>query len=451
MLMKKVSIVFLLNIVFALLINCVAQTPLKPSPKDGHIQLEELIDSLTSSLSRYYIFPEKSEIISRYLKEQYRKGVYNKLQDPNRLASQLISDIQKTHYDSHFMIFHHDSDVEQKAQDSDDPEKLIKEGADFEKARNFRFNKLEIFPANIGYIQLNGFTNFVNEAKETLNSAMAFLKNSKALIIDLRYNGGGSPEMVLELESYFFKERVHTIDILSSFQKDTISLYTDPTHSNGIFLDMPIYILTSKNTFSGAEDFSYTMQALKRAKVVGDRTGGGAHLADQFPIGQGFVVKIPFARPISPVTLTNWEGVGVIPDAMVAAKEALTKAQEMIYSQFLSEAKTEKQKRRVQWALNDLKGRVQPQLLSDQELKRYTGTFLGGIHFFTKNGALLCKNPERGGDDTFKLTSVGKDLFLLDENAQIEFVKDSQNKYSSIRILWIDGNVTEKLLQKVKL
>jgi hypothetical protein len=260
----------------------------------------------------------------------------------------------------------------------------------------------------------------------------------------LRYNGGGSPEMVNQVESYFFKERVHMLDMLSTFSKDTMSLYTDPTSTNGLLLSMPIYILTSKNTFSGAEDFSCAMQTLKRATLVGETTGGGAHPAIPFPIGQGFMAQIPFARPINPITLTNWEGVGVVPDIAIAASGALVKAQEIIYQYLLTKAKTEKEKRIIQWPINDLIAKTSPPKIILGELEKYTGTFTGGINFYVENGSILCKNPERGGTDIFKLQPVTESVFLLDENVQIEFVKDSQGKCSSIKMLWIDGNVTVK-------
>jgi len=207
---------------------------------------------------------------------------------------------------------------------------------------------------------------------------------------------------------------------------------------------MPIYILTSKNTFSGAEDFSYAMQTLKRATVVGETTGGGAHPAMPFSIGQGFMARIPFARPINPITLKNWEGVGVIPDVSVAAKDAMVKAQKIIYYDLLTEAKTEKEKRIVQWAINDLIAKTNPPILTILKSDQFTGTFNGGINFHVENGSILCKNPERGGTDIFKLQPVTENVFLLDENAQVEFVKDGKGKYSSIKMLWVDGNVTEK-------
>ena len=83
-----------------------------------------------------------------------------------------------------------------------------------------------------------------------------------------------------------------------------------------------MYVLTSSHTFSGGEDFCYTLQALGRAEVIGEATGGGAHPTRPFPISAAVHIAIPFARSINPITGTNWQGTGVIPDTPAAADEA---------------------------------------------------------------------------------------------------------------------------------
>jgi tetratricopeptide (TPR) repeat protein len=63
-----------------------------------------------------------------------------------------------------------------------------------------------------------------------------------------------------------------------------------------------------------------------RATTVGETSGGGAHPTRYYPLDAGNGVSIPFARTVNPVTKTNWEGVGVIPDVKCNADEALDKA-----------------------------------------------------------------------------------------------------------------------------
>ena len=114
-------------------------------------------------------------------------------------------------------------------------------------------------------------------------------------------------------------------------------------------LSMPVYILTSKRTVSAAEDFTYAMQVNKRATIIGEATGGGAHPTGPVYIGQNFVVDIPFARSINHITKTDWEGTGVRPDVSVSDEMALVKAQELILTARLVSAKTDQEKKQAQW------------------------------------------------------------------------------------------------------
>ena len=59
------------------------------------------------------------------------------------------------------------------------------------------------------------------------------------------------------------------------------------------------------------------MQALGRAELIGETTGGGAHPTRGFPISRAVHIAVPFARSVNPVTGTNWQGTGVVPDIAV--------------------------------------------------------------------------------------------------------------------------------------
>lgn len=93
--------------------------------------------------------------------------------------------------------------------------------------------------------------------------------------------------------------------------------------------DKPVYVLTSKDTFSGAEEFSYNLKNLKRATLVGETTGGGAHPVSGHRIDDHFMIGVPYARAINPISKTNWEGTGVEPDVKVPAADALTTAEKL--------------------------------------------------------------------------------------------------------------------------
>lgn len=393
-------------------------------------------------MKRHYILPDQAARMDSYLKSKLLKGGYDKLTDPGKLARQLETDIRAIHYDSHLHIAYEPGMLPPTALSAEELRKAQKEQLAAEKDNNFDLQKVEVLPGNIGYFLFNGFTPNVEEVKATMSAALTFLSNTKALIIDLRSNKGGSTAN--NFSSYFFKEKTHLYDHINTFSKDTISLYTDPLATNQLTLLMPMYILTSKNTASAAEAFTASMQALKRATVIGDTTLGGSHATGFFPMSKGFIAMIPFARPISTSTFKDWEGIGVIPNLPVPASQALQMAQEFIYIDLQSKATNDKEKRFFQWAINALKANEGIPGPNVEVLGRYSGTYAGGIRFYVEKDNLLCKNPERGGNDTFTLKPVSESIFLLDENAQVEFVKDQTGNYSAINLLWKDGNISQK-------
>jgi hypothetical protein len=191
---------------------------------------------------------------------------------------------------------------------------------------NFGFRKVEVLPNNIGYIRFDQFHNS-EEAREPAAAALAFVANCDALIFDLRHNGGGTRHMNQFISSYLFDKAIHLGGQYSRLTDDITEWWTFDTIPGKRFgPDVRVYILTSSNTFSAAEAFAHWLQDLKRATIVGETTGGGAHPVHERAINNRFWMRIPFARAISPVSKTDWEGVGVIPDIEVPASQALDAA-----------------------------------------------------------------------------------------------------------------------------
>lgn len=103
-------------------------------------------------------------------------------------------------------------------------------------------------------------------------------------------------------------------------------------------------MLTSARTFSGAEEFSYNLQQLKRATLVGEPTGGGANPGGTRQLTPYFSAFVPGGRAINPITKTNWEHTGVTPDVKVAATDALVTAQKMALAKLASETDPQRAK-----------------------------------------------------------------------------------------------------------
>jgi C-terminal processing protease CtpA/Prc len=159
---------------------------------------------------------------------------------------------------------------------------------------------------------------------------MNFLADTHALIFDLRQCKGGFPGMLALLSSYLFAEApLHLSSIYWRDEDCTQQYWTLPYVPGRRFIDKPVYVLTSKVTFSGGEEFAYDLQALKRATIVGEKTDGGAHAGASYRLHPHFKAFIPIGRVINPITGTNWEGCGVSPDIIVPQEQALEVAYQL--------------------------------------------------------------------------------------------------------------------------
>jgi hypothetical protein len=327
------------------------------SGKMNSKEIKLLIDSLGNALNRWYIYPDKAALMVQTVKKNFKNGAYNTIPDRSELCSRIVKDLQQVHKDPHLYMTYDPQFAHLLETPMSDEAKQRNFEADLKNQResNFAFMKTEVLPGNIGYVRWDGFTGLIEEAKPTLQAAFQFVSNCKAVIVDMRYNGGGSPQMVLQTASYFFEQKTRMNDIIDR-NNDTVKGWTDPTIST-FKLKMPVYILTSRYTFSGAEDFTYGLQQIKRGTVIGETTGGGAHPTGNFSIGQGFILDIPTHRSPNIISKTDWEGTGVTPDVAVPFEQALQKAQELIFTDFLSKASDERERRMLQWNLTSLQNR----------------------------------------------------------------------------------------------
>jgi C-terminal processing protease CtpA/Prc len=188
---------------------------------------------------------------------------------------------------------------------------------------NFGIRRVERLAGNVGYLDVRRVPVPAN-AGPAIAAAMELVAGTHALIIDLRRNGGGSPEGVVFWCSYLVDEQppTHLNDIFRADTGETRQFWALPYVPGPRYLDRPVYVLTSGRTFSGGEDFAYTLQALGRAQVIGETTGGGAHPTRPFGISAAVHIAIPFARSVNPATGTNWQGTGVVPDVAVPEGQA---------------------------------------------------------------------------------------------------------------------------------
>ncbi|MFC6632725.1 S41 family peptidase [Microbulbifer taiwanensis] len=193
---------------------------------------------------------------------------------------------------------------------------------------NHGIEKIERLAGNIMLLDLRVFPP-PSMAGDVFAAAMTLVAQGDALIIDLRHNGGGAETMQL-LTGYLLEK--HS-PLSGSYNRptDTHSHVSSPAWVPGRHFgsSKPLYILTSHRTFSAAEALAYDLQALERAVIVGETTGGGAHPFEYRRVHPHFAVDLPEGRSINPITDSNWQDVGVKPDVSVSAEQALEKALEL--------------------------------------------------------------------------------------------------------------------------
>jgi retinol-binding protein 3 len=289
-------------------------------------QRGEVIEGALKHLDRAYIFPDVAKKMAAAIRERVDKKEYDNITSGRELAVKLTSHLQEVSHDQHLRVSY-SAEPFPKYLQREPTAKEREEMRRFAAVRNFGFEKVERLSGNVGYLDLRGFMP-VELAGDTAAAAMNFLANTEALIIDLRQNGGGSPAMVAMLCSYLFPAEpvVHLNDLYYRPDNSTHQWWTLPYVPGKRYLGKSVYVLTSKRTFSAAEEFTYNLRNLKRATIVGEITGGGAHPGGPQPINDHFSVWVPTGRAINPISKTNWEGTGVKPDIEVPADLALKTA-----------------------------------------------------------------------------------------------------------------------------
>lgn len=283
-------------------------------------QVGESVRTAAEAMAAGYVYPGLGRAMADRLLERLASGGYASVDDTTSLADALTADLREVSGDLHIGV--RPAPPAPPEDRERDPAAELRAMA----AENFGFREVEILPGNIGYIRFDFFVPG-EEAERTAAAAMAFVRNCDALVFDLRGNGGGSPEMIRFLTSYLFESPTHLNNMVDRAGNVVEEYWTvEEVPGERLDPDLPVFVLTSSRTFSGAEEFSYNLKNLGRATIVGERTGGGAHPVRGEDIGNGLMLRVPFMRAQNPISGTNWEGVGVEPDVAVSSPEALERA-----------------------------------------------------------------------------------------------------------------------------
>jgi hypothetical protein len=287
---------------------------------------ERVIARSIAKLNQFYVFPDTAEKMEQALRAHQKKGEYNAITRGDEFAALLTTHLRNVSHDKHLGVTF--SPVKLPDLAAAPSAQQIENNRKQDARINCAFTKVEILDGNIGYVKLGGFGP-TDTCAPTVAAAMNFVANADAVIFDMRGPGGGEALTVVFLESYLFDQPTHVNDIWTRSTNTTRQFWTQAQVPGRRVGTTPVFVLTSSQTFSAGEEFAYDLQAQKRATIVGETTGGGAHPFRTEGIDDRFALRLPYARAINPITRTNWEGTGVEPDVKVAEADALSTAQKL--------------------------------------------------------------------------------------------------------------------------
>jgi len=333
------KVIFRLALICLLALSVAAVGFAQPEQPDLTIDAAtrtQVIDGILKRINESYVFPEVAKKMEQSIRERVEKKEYDQLTSAKELAKTLTNDLQAVSKDKHLRVRYSHQPIPERGQRREPTAEEREQRRRDLTWMNHGFGKVERLRGNIGYLE---FFNFADEelGADTVAAAMNFVNGTDALIIDMRNNGGGNPAMVALVCSYLFgPEPVHLNDLYWREGNRTEEFWTRKEVAGKRYLNKDVYVLTSKRTFSGAEEFTYNLKNIKRATIIGETTGGGAHPGGGFRINEHFGMFVPTGRAISPITKTNWEGTGVTPDISVPADQALHVARLMALKKSLT-------------------------------------------------------------------------------------------------------------------
>lgn len=286
---------------------------------------KDVVHAVTDHLLTSYVETEKGRLAAEALTTALDEGRFRPFAVGEAFAEEISRMLQEHTGDGHLNIEYSREplDLDQPADEGYSAQEMNRwYGAHL----NHGVEKVERLEGNVALLDLRVFPP-VEMGGDTLAAAMQVVANMDALIIDLRHNGGGAGTTTL-LMSYLFDDEPRPLS--GVYDRPTETLRQNQTLScvpgKRFGPDKPVYVLTSRKTFSAAEAVAYDLHALGRATIVGETTGGGAHPFEYLPIHPHFVLWSVTAKSVNPITGGNWQGVGVQPDIEVAADDALAAA-----------------------------------------------------------------------------------------------------------------------------
>ncbi len=390
---------------------------------------KKIINTICEKLNEIHAFPEYNSEICGGLLKNFEDGNYTGYKAPQAFADQLDRDLEILRGDKHLGIFYDPqmaAEMERENEEGEETGYLTPEMIEDERKKNFGFNELKILQGNIGYLDLRIFFP-PKYAGETAVAAMNFLSNCDAIIIDLRYNGGGWDEMVTFLMSYFFdsEESITLSTTYSRYEDEYYQSHTQSYVPGRLLSDIPVFILTSKSTFSGAEAFAHYMKHFNKATIIGETTRGGQNPVEIQSVGYGLIMLIPSWKQIYSASKTGWEGIGVKPHIEIDSENALNAAHIEALNELVKIEDDEKEKKKYEWIIDGLNARRNSVEVDESILISYAGKY-GSRTIHYENGDLYYQYGDRS---KMKMIAISENYFIVEiyDYLRVRFIKENNS------------------------
>lgn len=406
-------------------------------------EIEQLTKQISSVLQEEYIFPKDANKISTLLERNIKSGEYASYKTPQELSIRLTEDLRSISNDVHLNVQYTSPSTggRRMIMRGGPGTKISKQAMQGMQRNNFGFESVRILEGNIGYVNLTSFVN-PDYAGETAVAAMQFLSSSDAIIFDLRENRGGAGEMYQLLASYLFDEGpVQLNEIYWAKEDKRYQTWTLPHVPGKRFPNKDVYILTSANTGSAAEVFSYSLKHYDRATIVGETTVGAANPVSPTKLSEHFTLWLSKGKATNPVTKTNWEGKGVQPDVKTTKGEAFNVAHAMALKA-LAKSNPDSQAY-YQWFSDIVQAKNNKVEITAEVLASYTGVYKnesGDQRVLAKKGGALYYGSQHSNIE--QLIPLSTNTFMLPNNNGFKLkVELTNNKVTGIKRLFDNGRV----------
>ena len=334
MITKKLLFLLLNIITIFVVANVNAQSPTKTEIKQSVMKIVELVQE-------NYVLPEKGQEIANYFLKDYKNGRFSSAQSWKQLDSITTKSLREVSNDGHLYSWHNLKIVKELQQEKthknkDNPNEETSSFFNNKEAysNNFGFQKTEVLKGNIGYIKLSQI-NISEHSLKTLIASMQIIKHTKALIIDLRNNGGGGSTIGSVLESFFFEKPTDLLEFKSKGgnieTEQTVTWLLEDRYTQ------PVYILINKKTGSAAEAFAFALKHQKRAIIIGEPSAGAAFMNTYFLVNKNIILSVSTSAPFLPGSTISWEKKGVQPDISTNSENAKEKVVKLIQERFKDE------------------------------------------------------------------------------------------------------------------